>query len=268
MWFLQGWNYRMSELQAGEHSRLPYICQLIPPVASLFTRFRPYLAHSFPVFPRFLRVFTGSTRRFQRAPSRTPGPRNSRQEYQEGRTPPFVRGLFFSHRWRCVAVPLSPEISADGGLVYTACQDNGVPGFGNHALLAGQILRLRSSRQLSGTCADTAGGTAAQMLAVNATDGSLVSSFQSETKPSLTSPPDEFAAPRLSADGGAVFVGCANSHLYALNATNLAVLWVGNTGDECTSPTQLLLMVVASLTRKRHRRRREPGGDAEPEHRR
>ena len=105
------------------------------------------------------------------------------------------------------------------------------------------------------------------MFAVNATDGSLVSSFQSETKPSLTSPSDEFTAPRLSADGGAVFVGCANSHLYALNATNLAVLWVGNTsGDECTSPS--LLMVAASLTRKRYHRRREPGGDAEPEHRR
>ena len=29
-----------------------------------FTRFRPYLAHCFPVFPCFLRVFTVSTRRF------------------------------------------------------------------------------------------------------------------------------------------------------------------------------------------------------------
>ena len=50
-----------------------------------------YLAHFFPVFPRFLRVFTVSTRRFQRAPSRNPGPRNSRQGNQEFRTPPFVR---------------------------------------------------------------------------------------------------------------------------------------------------------------------------------
>ena len=47
--------------------------------------------HFFPVFSRFLRVFTASTRRFQRAPSRNPGPRNSRQGNQEGRTPPFVR---------------------------------------------------------------------------------------------------------------------------------------------------------------------------------
>ena len=31
-----------------------------------------------PVFPRFLRVFTVSTRRFQRATSRNPGTRNSR----------------------------------------------------------------------------------------------------------------------------------------------------------------------------------------------
>ena len=29
-----------------------------------FTRFRPYLAHFFPVFSRSLRVFTVSTRRF------------------------------------------------------------------------------------------------------------------------------------------------------------------------------------------------------------
>ena len=42
-----------------------------------FARFRPYLAHFFPVFSRFLRVFTVSTRRFQRAQNRNPGPRNS-----------------------------------------------------------------------------------------------------------------------------------------------------------------------------------------------
>ena len=47
--------------------------QLIPPVPSLFTRFRPYLAHFFPVVPRLLRVFTVSPRRFQRAPSRNQG---------------------------------------------------------------------------------------------------------------------------------------------------------------------------------------------------
>ena len=66
-----------------------WFSQLIPPVLSLFTGFRPYLAHFFPVFPRCLRVFTVSTRRFRRAPSRNPGPRNSRQEGQEGRTPPL-----------------------------------------------------------------------------------------------------------------------------------------------------------------------------------
>ena len=65
--------------------------QLVRPVLSLFTRFRPYLAHFPPVFSRFLRVFTASPRRFQRATSRNPKPRNSRQEDQEGRTPPFVR---------------------------------------------------------------------------------------------------------------------------------------------------------------------------------
>eukprot|EP01045_Picozoa_sp_COSAG04_P021673 COSAG04_NODE_2356_length_4279_cov_2.681818_5_plen_314_part_00 len=50
--------------------------QVIPPLLSLFTLLRPYLAHFFPVFSRFLRVFTVSTRRFQRAPSRNPGPSN------------------------------------------------------------------------------------------------------------------------------------------------------------------------------------------------
>eukprot|EP01045_Picozoa_sp_COSAG04_P006896 COSAG04_NODE_348_length_16121_cov_7.375172_5_plen_343_part_00 len=52
------------------------LLKVFPPVPSSFTRFRPYLAHFFPIFPRFLRVFTVSTRRFQRAPSRNPGPRN------------------------------------------------------------------------------------------------------------------------------------------------------------------------------------------------
>ena len=54
--------------------------QVIPPVPSLFARFRSHLAHFFPVFSRFLRVFTVSTRRFQRAPSRNPWPRNSRHD--------------------------------------------------------------------------------------------------------------------------------------------------------------------------------------------
>ena len=42
-----------------------------------FTPFRPYIAHFPPVFPRFLRVFTVSTARFQPAASRNPGPRDS-----------------------------------------------------------------------------------------------------------------------------------------------------------------------------------------------
>ena len=65
--------------------------QVIPPVPSWFTLLRPYLAHFFPVFSRFLCVFTAWPRRFHRAPSRNPGPRNSWQGDQEGRTPPFVR---------------------------------------------------------------------------------------------------------------------------------------------------------------------------------
>ena len=65
-----------------------FVAQVIPPLLSLFTLLRPYLAHFFPVLCRFLRVFTAWPRRFQRAPSRNPGPRNSRHEGQEGRTPP------------------------------------------------------------------------------------------------------------------------------------------------------------------------------------
>ena len=60
--------------------------QVIPPVPSLFTRLSPYLAHFFPVFSRFLRVFTAWPRRFQRAPSRNPGPRNGGT-----RSRPFIR---------------------------------------------------------------------------------------------------------------------------------------------------------------------------------
>ena len=52
-----------------------------------FTRFRPYLAHFFPVFSHFLRVFTVLTRRFQRAASRNPGPRDS----GKGAQTPFQR---------------------------------------------------------------------------------------------------------------------------------------------------------------------------------
>ena len=56
--------------------------------ACVATPFRRYLAHFSPVFPRFLRVFTVSTRRFQRAASRIPGPRNSRQGTKRGELPP------------------------------------------------------------------------------------------------------------------------------------------------------------------------------------
>ena len=50
------------------------LCFQVSPTPA--TRFRPYLAHFAPVFSRFLRVFTVSTRRFQRTPSRNPGPRD------------------------------------------------------------------------------------------------------------------------------------------------------------------------------------------------
>ena len=62
--------------------------QVIPPVPSLFTLLRPYLAHFFPVFSRFLRVFTVSPRRFQRAPSRNPGPRNGGARAKSGELRP------------------------------------------------------------------------------------------------------------------------------------------------------------------------------------
>ena len=77
--------------EAWEKAQAIRAKQVIPPVPSLFTLLRPYLAHFFPVFSRFLCVFTASPRRFQRAPSRNPGPRNSGHDGQEGRTPLFVR---------------------------------------------------------------------------------------------------------------------------------------------------------------------------------
>ena len=51
------------------------------------SHFRPYLAHFPPVFPHFLRVFTALTRRFQRAASRNPGPR----DIGKGAQTPFLR---------------------------------------------------------------------------------------------------------------------------------------------------------------------------------
>ena len=67
--------------------RPPGVAPHSPGDPDSFTRFRPYLAHFFPVFSRFLRVFTVSPRRFQRAPSRNPGPRNS----VKGAQTPFRR---------------------------------------------------------------------------------------------------------------------------------------------------------------------------------
>ena len=83
--FVAGLLYINSKVDDATTARLAFklfdtcasSCQLIPPVPSWFTRFRLYLAHSFSVFPRLLRVLT---RRFQRTPSRNPGPRNSRQD--------------------------------------------------------------------------------------------------------------------------------------------------------------------------------------------
>ena len=56
--------------------------QLIPPVLSLFTRFRPYLAHFPPSFARFHRLAEA----VPTSPSRNPGPRN-------GGTRPKTRDL-------------------------------------------------------------------------------------------------------------------------------------------------------------------------------
>ena len=61
---------------------------MIPPVPSLFTLLRPYLAHFCPVFSRFLRVFTAGPRRFQRAPSRNPGPGNGGKGTKSGELRP------------------------------------------------------------------------------------------------------------------------------------------------------------------------------------
>ena len=62
--------------------------QVILPILSLFTLFRPYLAHFCPVFSRFLRVSTAWPRRFQRAPSRNPGPRNGGKGTKSGELRP------------------------------------------------------------------------------------------------------------------------------------------------------------------------------------
>ena len=85
-------DYQMSPSPRDEDSEDPTEeedqTQVIPPVPSLFTLLRPYLAHFCPVFSRFLRVFTASPRRFQRAPRRNPGPRNGGKRTKSGELRP------------------------------------------------------------------------------------------------------------------------------------------------------------------------------------
>ena len=67
----------MDELWAASHARDAVKCQLIPPVLSLFTRFRPYLAH---FFPRFFPLFARFHRLAEAVPtSRKPEPRAEKQ---------------------------------------------------------------------------------------------------------------------------------------------------------------------------------------------
>ena len=73
------WNGDTAKLNAQIETALCMVSQVIPPVPSLFTLVRPYLAQFSPVSPRFLRVFTISSRRFQRAPSPNPRPRKRDQ---------------------------------------------------------------------------------------------------------------------------------------------------------------------------------------------
>ena len=85
-----------NERLRSELSQLNETAQVIPPLPSLFTLLRPYLAHFFPENSRFLRVFTVSPRRFQRAASRNPGPRNSRQGGPNTvSTPNAIAGFLF-----------------------------------------------------------------------------------------------------------------------------------------------------------------------------
>ena len=84
--------------------------QVIPPVPSLFTRFRPHLAHFPPAFPRFSPFFARFHRLDGTVPtSRKPEPRakKQRREGQELRTPPFVRHP------RCSGKDQLEEVSQD-----------------------------------------------------------------------------------------------------------------------------------------------------------
>ena len=67
---------RKADLEEALRQVIPTPSHFSGPVSPIFP----------PVSPRLLRVFTVSTTRFQRAPSRNPGPRHSQQEGQEGRT--------------------------------------------------------------------------------------------------------------------------------------------------------------------------------------
>ena len=107
-------------------------------------------------------------------------------------------------------IPLSPAISADGGLVFAAVESSGVVGFG---------------------------GTSANVIALNASSGELVWSFNVPGAGCLTCPSDGFTAPTLSGDGLSVFAGSADSKLYKLNATTGDLLWVGNTSSDVYSGT-------------------------------
>ena len=103
--------------------------QLIPPVLSLFTRISPI----FP--PSFLRVFTVSTRRFQRAPSRNPGPRNggtstkSRELGPSFNTPDAVGRISwciknqfsYSLREAVRALSVSPQSVTDNDAAHGQC---------------------------------------------------------------------------------------------------------------------------------------------------
>ena len=60
------------------------VAQVIPTPSHVLGRISPIFP---PFFPRFLRVFTVSTRRFQRAQNRNPGPRDS----VKGAQTPFCR---------------------------------------------------------------------------------------------------------------------------------------------------------------------------------
>ena len=61
-----------------------YTIEIVPGDPDPFTPFGPYLARFFPENSRFLRIFTASPRRFQRAPSRNPGPRNGGRRAKTG----------------------------------------------------------------------------------------------------------------------------------------------------------------------------------------